>query len=305
MKSKTNLFLILVCLLGLLLIIAPIQAKPEPTGIFTDSTTINSDYVTTYTYTADPGYAIGNIVIMPPIGSHDTFTLTYGNGSTVSGTVVYIPENILGIDSPTNSVSTVSIGGDSQTRNFIDAHSSPEQAKITGYARDTDAGTVGFGIWDAGVGLWSDQIAYYSVPNSTNRLISSVTITGDKPFKVTLGYGTAAYIASANNKSALDVLNDWIQLAISLAATIIGVITGIIWYLKFFFVDNGLLIIALYLAVSMAYSAMSSVSAKGFDVFRFMKKFIGFQQSLYRFIIDMWTQLVTIVSWFAQIFKLI
>jgi hypothetical protein len=93
------------------------------------------------------------------------------------------------------------------------------------------------------------------------------------------------------------IVTGWLALATQYATAIYDFITGVFWILKFFFIDNLLLIIALWISVSMAYSAISTR-----DIFKFYTKFFRLQKALLDFIVSLWQTLVSIVYQMVQIF---
>ena len=51
---------------------------------------------------------------------------------------------------------------------------------------------------------------------------------------------------------------EWINFAIAIAGLVFGFVLMIVGLIKFFFIDNLLLVVALWLGVTMAYSAIST-----------------------------------------------
>ena len=248
------------------------------------------------------GKAIQQLEVDLGSGTTVNFTLWYGNGETVSGWMVYrnsidcwgwFPGDFC-------QYSGVSIGTDSEgssTRGFQEVG----KIDIVAYARNWTSDkeyTQGFLIFDTVAGLPEGHSAYYQVANATNSIVYKFHVAATSPVKVTYLYNTRAKIvAGTGSGNPLNIISEWIELASKFAKSAIDFIWGVFWIIKFFFIDNLLLIIVLWISVSMAYAAISSA-----NIFIFYKKFFGLQRALVDFIISLWRILWEIVNYGVQIF---
>jgi hypothetical protein len=124
--------------------------------------------------------------------------------------------------------------------------------------------------------------------------------SSDNPVTAGAYINPRSSVVSASSKSILDVAWDWINYAIAIAVFVYGFVVAIFVWIKFLFIDNLLLVVALWISVTMAYSAITS---KG-NIFNFYKKFFKYQKALLNFIVDLWNYLVQIISAFRGIFRL-
>jgi len=124
------------------------------------------------------------------------------------------------------------------------------------------------------------------------------------PFEADISYAPSSDVAASVNKGPIETALDFINFGIGIAATLLGFVLMIFGIIKFFFIDNLLLTLALYISVTMAYSAVSSVGSKGFDIWKFYKKFFGLQRSLMNFMVELWNYLIQIISSFRGIFRI-
>ena len=137
------------------------------------------------------------------------------------------------------------------------------------------------------------------VDQITANLIYRIDISCDVPFTVDFYFGKAADVAGALNKSLIDLAWEWINLAISMMVFVKDTAIALFYWLKFFFWDNLGMSIALYISISMAYSANTSK-----DIFKFIGKFFNDQRKLFEFMLSLWTTLVNLIATFRGIFRL-
>lgn len=221
------------------------------------------------------------------------FTIYYGIGSTVSGSVSNV--NNWSWIPPTTTTSTISFDGVNKSYSYFDTNPSWDYY-LSGYARDNEANTTGLIVYNAGYGSFDNDLAVYkAVPNIASNLIYRVDLSSDTVFDVDISYGTKSDVAASVSKTPLDVAGEWLSFAMAVSASVMGFILSVIWILKFFFIDHLLLVIALWLGVSMAYSAISTR-----DIFQFYKKFFRFQRALLDFIVGLWDLLVRVVGTMVQ-----
>lgn len=310
---KANLGICLAVMMLVCVIVSPVMARDiEVTGGNIDiSKVLLGTGVTTYTYNADPDERISIIEYDIPLNTRVDFTLTYGTGSTVSGWMEYKPATAFGL-----SNSTVSLDTDYRTENFVDAqvlgYSLTKHIQFESYGVNKSASPVqpGFTLYAQGYGLFSQEIVFFPVNNITANMITGVYITSTQNIDVTVNTNKADKLADFITKSVgqyqADIIGgisqtarDWINFAIGIAYLIYYVVTTLVYWLKFFFYDNLGMTIALYLSISMAYSAATSKS-----IFRFFGKFFNDQRKLFEFILGMWRFLVELVATFRGIFRI-
>lgn len=253
------------------------------------------DKVTSLIVDVSPGgKAFHRISVDIGSGTTVNYTLTYGNGYTVSGWMLYTNNGFF------QQKSEVAIDSDVSSYDYVGIQEIG-RIDVVGYARnytsDTEY-TSGFLVYDTVFGLTQfNAMAYFPVGNVTDNVIYKFELTADKPVSVTYYSDDRATVGSWATKTPFDIVGEWIQLAQQFAGAIKDFILGIFWLLKFFFLDNLLLIIALYISVTMAYSAISSR-----DIFGFYKKFFKLQKTFIEFIINLWNIFVQIIGTMVQIF---
>ena len=280
-------------LLILILIINPAAGKVTPTGIYEEAGIFEFPSSTSGVYNATAGQAIGSIVFYDiPVDTTVNFILQYGTSGSISGQIIY-ESVMIGI-----SRSTITIGTNTSIREFIDTQSFG-QMKVSGYAKDDIDNTKGFAVWDGFYGVWSDQIAYVPIANLENNLVHSVSYTSTKAIPVTFSYGDETYMAEQATKTGYDVVSDWVNFAVNAGKTLYEIVTSLYYWGKFFLWDNLGMTIAIYIVIT---GAMAFNQSK--DIFQALKKFFGYQESLYTFILKMWQHLVDLISSFRNIFRI-
>jgi fermentation-respiration switch protein FrsA (DUF1100 family) len=243
------------------------------------------------------GDAVQRISVDVPTGTTVNFTLYYGSGSTVSGWMTYnntgsfLQYSEVAIDSDVHGYEYVGI----QEIGRID---------IVGYARnwtsDTEY-TTGFIVYDSVFGISERKaMAYYPVSSVSDNVIYKFEITSNNPVAVAYYTNTRANVGKAAVNTPLQAVNEWVTFAISIGGALFGFVIGLFGLIKFFFIDNLLLIIALWISVTMAYSAITS----GGNVFRFYTKFFRYQRALLDFMVQLWNTLIQIISSFRGIFRI-
>jgi hypothetical protein len=306
-------FALLPIILCACLLVAPVWAGIEVTGGNIDiAQTIRDTPEHAYIYNVIPSERIAIVEFDIPINTRVDFTLTYGTGSTVTGYMIYEPVTIAGISS-----STVSLGGNTRSENFIDAqalgYALIKHVQFQSYAVNKSASPAqpGFALYAQGYGLFSQEIVFYPVNNITSNLITGISITSTQPFDLTIITNDADRLASFVTKSVAeyqanvigdvsDTAREWINIALSVLSFIKDVTLALFYWLKFFFVDNLMMTIALYLTITMAFAARAS---KG-NMAKFLRIWFKDQQGLFRFIVEMWRSLVGLISTVRGIFRL-
>lgn len=223
------------------------------------------------------------------------FTIYYGTNKSVSGSAANYWE--LSAIPPTTTLSTITFDGETRSYSYFDTN--PEwDYYLSGYARNNTDDKGGLIVYSAGYGSFDNDLAVFKeVPNLGTNLIYRVELSSDIPFDGDISYGSKGDVAASVSKTALDVAGDWLATTVKYSASILGFVTGLFWILKFFFIDNLLLIVAMWISVSMAYSAISSR-----DIFAFYKKFFRTQKVLIEFIIALWDMLIRTLNALVQMF---
>lgn len=227
-----------------------------------------------------------------------TYTLYYGTGSSVSGYATNIADYSLW--PTTTTTSTISLDGVSKSYSYFDTN--PEyDYYLSGYARTHAGNQTGLIVYSAGYGSLDNDLAVFKeVPNLETNLIYRVDLHCDIPFDADISYGSKQEVAKSVSKDILQVINEWVDLALQMAETIAGVITSGFRWLKFFFIDNLGMTVSLYIAGSLVIAARTS---RGNPI-RVLRQFIKDQKGLYTFIIEMWAKIVEILSNIRGIFRI-
>lgn len=240
------------------------------------------------------GKRIALIQFTIPAESQVDFTIYYGDGSTVAGSSENHHLDIL------RTSSTVTLGGDSKTYSYIDTQPYYD-FNLAGYAKDaTDNNITGFLVYSLNYGaLDNDLAAFYQVDNIGLNTIYRIDATGTKPFDMFITSAAPDVVAGGASKSILETAQEWINFAIGLASFALGFVMGLFSWIKFFFIDNLVMTISLYLAITMAYAAATSK-----NIFMFYRKFFNDQRKLFEFIFGLWRVLIEIISSFRGIFRI-
>lgn len=299
-KNKGHILILLAFLLIGGMIVSPVCAlgyeiTAEPLG---GQINALQGQVTSAVVDVSPdGDAVQRISVDVPTGTTVNFTLYYGSGSTVSGWMTYnntgsfLQYSEVAIDSDVHGYEYVGI----QEIGRID---------IVGYARnwtsDTEY-TTGFIVYDSVFGISERKaMAYYPVSSVSDNVIYKFEITSNNPVAVAYYTNTRANVGKAAVNTPLQAVNEWVTFAISIGGALLGFVIGVFGLIKFFFIDNLLLIIALWISVTMAYSAITS----GGNVFKFYTKFFKYQRTLLEFMVQLWNYLIQIISAFRGIFRI-
>ena len=295
MTHARHVLLALLILVGL--IVSPVAARYEisPQPLSGDMITVPDKVTSLSVDVSAEGDAFHKISVDVGSGTTVNFTLTYGNGDTVDGWMKYTNDGFF------QQVSETSIGGDTSTYEYYGLQE-VGRIDVVGYARNYSEGqnyTSGFLVYDTVFGITQfNAMAYYTVGNDIgSNVIYKFEMTSDQPVSVTYYSDDREVVSQWANTTPLEIVSDWLQLAQQFAGAIKDFIFGVFWLLKFFFIDNLLLIIALYLSVTMAYSAISTR-----DIFGFYKKFFKLQKTFIEFLVNLWNIFVQIIGTMVNIF---
>jgi len=281
----------------------PAASAETPTGYIlqpldtleTHKAEFNDVYNVSYDASGD-GNAIMLVHFKVPMGHTADFQIYYyggilaGSASTVWN-VSIIP--------PTTTTSTIALEGVSKQYSYIDTN--PEYDYfLSGYAENITSSEQGIIVYNAGYGSFDNDLAiFYPTGNLASNLIYRFDVTCDEPFDVDITYGKTEAVAAAADKNWLEIAYEWMAFAGSLASALYTFVLELFRWLKFFFIDNIGLVIALYLSLSMAYAA-----GKARDIFDFFRKFIDFQKKFWNFLIELWRVMIEIISTFRAIFRM-
>lgn len=304
---NTHSHVILVFLLVCGVMVLPVCASSiVTTGYFDDSVKeIELDNLYNFTYSVNSTRAISNIQFKAPKGTELNYTITYGAGNSLDGYITYLPGDI-DIFGYGQGVTTINIGGSTAYREYIDTGLIPKW-EIVGYAQEReDNGTIssqGYCIYDIAVGLGvigihGGFIAYEPVANI--QPIESITFTANKPVWMEIKTASRTGIRDTLQKSAIDQGWEWVNLAMSIGGSVLGFVLMLLGFIKFFFIDNLLMVMALWIGVTMAVSALTTR-----NIFQFYHKFFRYQRALLDFIVQLWNYLIQIIAAFRGIFRII
>lgn len=242
------------------------------------------------------------VQIITPMDSTVSFTIYYGNGSTVSGSFqtswiagTVVPPTI------SRTTSTVTLNGVSKSYTFTDIQPVLEM-DIVGYGTDTNVTPpqTGFLVYNVDYGLFDNDLAvFYPVNNIGVNTIYRVDASCSKPFTIIYRTGNSKEIGQGASKNVIDIVNEWIAYAISIAETVYTIVTTLYYWIKFFFWDNLGMTIALYLAITAAVAFNQCT-----DIWAGIKKFFKFQISLFTFILFLWDRFISLIATFRGIFRL-
>jgi hypothetical protein len=279
------------------MIVSPVCARYEisPQPLSGDMITTPGKVTDLTVDVSTEGKAFHKISVDLGTGTTVNFTLWYGSGQTVSGWMKYTNTGLFLQHSET------AIGSDVSVFEYTGLQEIG-RIDVVGYARNytTDTQyTSGFIVYDTVFGLTQfNAMSYFPVGmNVSDNVIYKFQLTSDQPVSVTYYSDTRSSVGNWANTTPGGIVSGWLALATQYATAIYDFITGVFWILKFFFIDNLLLIIALWISVSMAYSAISTR-----DIFKFYTKFFKLQKALLDFIVSLWQTLVSIVYQMVQIF---
>ena len=249
--------------------------------------------------------AIQQITLDMPSDTITTFTLTYGAENTVSGWGKYLHtgQSCNGVTGNAYcNYNEVSIGGDTHGYNFMGL-SEIGHLNIIGYARRTDDNSTGIIVYDSQLGLNnpSSATAYFNTGAATN-IMYKLHVVSDKPIKITIYSNDRTTLQGTVSSTPSEIFSKWVNLATGLSSMVLGLVTGLIYWIGFFFVGKNLiLVIELYISGSMAITAWK---VRG-NPATFLPIFFKDQKALFEFMLGIWNMLIssvgTIIGWFRLI----
>ena len=220
------------------MIVSPISARYEisPQPLSGDMITTPGQSQNLMVDVSQEGKAIHKISVDLSTGTTVNFTLTYGNGDTVSGWMIYTNNGFY------QQHSEVAIDADVSTFDYTGLQE-VGRIDVVGYARnytDETNYTSGFIVYDTVFGITQfNAMAYYPVSGGvSDNVIYKFEITSDQPVSVTYYSDTRANVGKWANTTPAGIVSDWLALATQYATAIYNFIASIFWLIKFFFIDN-------------------------------------------------------------------
>lgn len=248
-------------------------------------------------FTAPEGQAIFYIDVSAPMGSTGTISFTQETGEITSGSWSYQEiSEIVG----TGGEVTVSISGNSSTYSYYPFPPGNINIKMQ-ITRQYSAYTDNVLRLSAAKSSLQDANAIVISNSIRPSPVMSYRVISDSDVSVTenlIEYNTAVQAAAPTLNQNEN--NSWITYILSLVTMFVGFVIELVFWLKFFFIDNLLLIVALYIGMT---GAMAFGKTK--DVFKALKQFFNYQKKLFEFIISMWNVLIQVASYIRGLFKFI
>lgn len=300
--NPNKLIIILVLLAAM---VAPaMAATPITPGLGMDE--VFFDQVSVLNYVAPSGLAVAGIEIRVPYQSTTTFTINPGTATETHGSIYYTGDL-------SSSTETIAIGGDVKDFYFPGNVLHPASLHHIGVAFN-NSGQRGYYVDTEILTSYFNQIAYVTVVNATP--ITTFSFTSDQPVNVKVitesyekaytdlapgGFGDIpGYVPGIDSPGGIPgEIVRWLKLGADIAATIYNLSVQSFYWLKFFFWDNLLLTVCLYIAISAAVAFNQSK-----DIFAAIQKFFKYQKGLFEFVISMWERLINLIATFRGIFRI-
>lgn len=232
-----------------------------------------------YDYAAPSGYCVWAINFNIPDDSSGTITMTQANGQTVTATW---DRTGLPMSSITSTIGTDS--GYFALYPVIPAYGSIWNGENTTKARQLKMGT---GLVQGG---WSRVIQTTIDP----AVITNYRISSTKPITASQDLMETSAAVKALGGTSSDT--DLVVLLRAIIPMAVMVFMSLLWWLKFLFIDNLILVVALYLTGSMAYSILTSRS-----IFKFYERWFKQQKALFEFIANGFDTTLRIITQIAAI----
>ena len=253
-------------------------------------------FAQTVTYSAPAGKALAGLTIGSNEGTTGSITFRYNDGTTTAGSWSYQSTFSI-IDYTLLREGEITLGSDTATENYLTPgklyvmfSQSGNNYNLTGAPRMIGS----LGQNPVLTGFISPSV-YATAPASP---LVGYTFTSDKDVTYT-NYESDYNVVNDGLKSTNE---DWINKIMTLVFgffwSAYNFINDTIYWTKYFFVDNILIVIALFLAVPMAFAAKNSRGnpEKFFrQYFKTLRGFFDFMISMWKVIID---SIGTIRGWF-------
>jgi hypothetical protein len=257
--------------------------------------------------------AIQRISVDVSTGSHVDYTVWYGNGTSLSGHMIYnsapgmCGQSIPFVDNPCQ-YSEVSIGSSSSSHYYVGVQEWG-RLDIIGYGRDETVPAAparvfliydsSFGVSNVGIVetylkpyIAGDALAFTPVPSG---VIYKFHISSNKPVTGGMYYtNTEKNVNDASNTSLLDILNGWWTLVGQISQGVIEVFWFFYGGFEFFW-DNLYMIIPLYFIIT---GAVCFCQAQSF--FGAFERWLGYQRKLFDFVLTMIVKITGLISQFLK-----
>lgn len=231
-----------------------------------------------------------------PAGATATYSVYCYGGTLVGSATTYFNATLI---PPTTTTSSITFDGITKQYNYLDTN--PEfDYFLGGYAKNVSSSESGVIIYNAGYGSFDNNLGIFRPFGSVeDSLIYRFDITCDEATDIDITYAQTDAVSAAANKDWTEIAGEWVEFAISVATFLLAFLTTLLHWLKFLFIDNIVMVVALYLCVSMAYCACTSSS-----IFVFYRRFFKFQRSMFEFLIGLWHVFIDIIASFRGIFRI-
>lgn len=283
-------------LITLMLIVAPATATTYSmsglVNIFQGAGSEKFTSVRTLSYDVTPdGHAITQAEVTVYRGSYVNFTLYYGVGTTMEGS--FQSDSAGSISGVLYTTSAVELDGVRKTYTYLDWVTARDY-DLVGYAKD-DTNQTGFIAYMKGYALggYDENLVVFSpITGVGSNLITRIDITGSQNFDAEIFYGDYQAVSESTGKSATDILIEYLTLIVVVGTTIYGLVVSTLYWFKFLFVDNLLMVVALYLTGTMAFAARNARGKPD----KFLRSWIKDQVSFVTFIQKIPEWIVNIIN---------
>lgn len=238
-----------------------------------------------YSYNCSADKAIEIFQLETPGDNTGTIEFYQEDGNTISADFSY---QFAASPLPVPMTGTASIGGSSDA-SYTFFTGGNLVVSVWPLTNISNTNRVKIGIGQAS-GLWPGVTLLYVSSAETSMTPSPIigyTVTSDNPVATDELEIPRASVQAGLNTNSDDIFN---QLK-SYWDTFWGIFLGAMWWLKFLFVDNLMLLIVLYMTGTMAYEIN-----KARNIFDFFKRWFKLQASLFHFMVNMFGRVVEMIT---------
>lgn len=244
---------------------------------------------------------IALIQMTVPMGSYVNFTIYYGMGKTITGSSY---SHIISVIPWIRTQTIIELNGSQNSYDYLDQQPYYD-FELAGYARDDTTKQTGFLVYDLGYGTFDNDLAVFSpVNNIGQNTIYRIDASGSNPFSIFITSGSREDVSKGASQGLLDAaltgINDWVQLATTIASDVYNFVIALMYWIKFFFIDNLGLTVSLYMALTLGFAARANPGKPD----KILRTWFSDQRKLYQFIIETWNFLVNIIGTFRGIFRI-
>jgi len=239
------------------------------------------------TYTAKSDQAVEWVKILADGGTSGTVTFYTANGSTITGSYSYLPADVPFY--PFANTATINIGGNSDSMLYV----TPGQIYIqTTFIGSFINYTSSRAVMSAGQ---NSAFAYFKVETPFYSPIVKYTVNADHEVTVThMLTSRSAVEAGLDPTSATGIIDK----ALALISSLWTVLLSIMFWIKFLFVDNIVMIVCLYLFGTMAYAMNSSK-----NIFAFFTTWFRQQSRFFQFVVSVISAVISAIGNIIASFK--